>query len=132
MEGPDGFDGEGVKNLFDGDKHTKYCIEPSGDIEVTFKLKKAAEVKAYLLRTANDTKDYPDRNPDSWTFYASEDGQEWTEITHVDNGEESMGAENYMWYGFSMDSPGKYKFYKMVFENSGTMQLSEIRLLGKN
>ena len=26
----------------------------------------------------------------------------------------------------------KYKFYKMVFENSGTMQLSEIRLLGKN
>lgn len=132
VEGPDGFDGEGVRNLFDGDKRTKYCIEPSGDIVVTFKLKKAAEVKAYLLRTANDTKDYPDRNPDSWTFYASEDGEEWTEITHVDNGEESMGAENYMWYGFSIDSPGKYKFYKMVFEISGTMQLSEIRLLGKN
>lgn len=45
VEGPDGFDGEGVKNLFDGDKRTKYCIEPSGDIEVTFKLKKPPRSK---------------------------------------------------------------------------------------
>ena len=130
VTGPGGFDGEGVENLFDGDKQTKYCLEPDGDIEVTFKTKKAVEVKAYLLRTANDTKDYSDRNPDSWIFYGSTDGETWTEITRVDNGEDSMDAENYMWYGFKIDSPGTYKYYKFVFKNQGTVQLSEIRLLG--
>ncbi len=130
VSGPDGFNGEGVENLFDNDKQSKYCIDPNGDIEVTFKTKKDIEIKAYLLRTANDTHEYAERNPDSWIFYGSTDGETWIEITSVDNGEDKMAAENFMWYGFEVDSPGAYKYYKFVFKNQGIFQLSEIRLLG--
>lgn len=127
---PDGFDNEGVENLSDSDKNTKYCVDYQGDIEITFTTKKLITVEAYLLRTANDTAENSSRNPDAWTFYGSEDGENWVEITHEDKGEELLEAKNYMWYGFECQNPGLYKYYKFVFENEGIMQLSEIRLLG--
>ena len=130
VEAPDGFPNEGAENLFDGDKNTKYCVEFDGEIEVTFKTKKDIAVKAYLMRTGNDTADYPDRNPDEWAIYGSSDNENWIELTKVEGGGDKLGAENLTWYGFEIENSAAYKYYKIKFKNSGTMQLSEIRLLG--
>ncbi len=130
VEAPDGFDGEGPENLFDSDKETKYCVEMDGELDVTFKMKKAITLEAYLLRTANDTAEFPERNPDSWTIYGSTDGENWTEITSVDKDGNTLGAENKIWYGFEVENDTAYSYYKIHFKNNGIMQLSEFRLLG--
>lgn len=130
VKGPDGFSGEGVNNLFDDDKGTKYCID-ADNIEVTFEMPRAQIVRAYLLRTANDTQENPTRNPDSWKFYGSNDNKEWTLISEIDGDANNMMPVNQIWYGFAVDDPVEYTYYKFVFKNGdGTMQLSEIRLLG--
>lgn len=131
IEAPDGFENEGAANLFDSDKNTKYCVEFDGEIEVIFKTKKDIVVKAYLMRTGNDTADYPDRNPDEWAIYGSADKENWVELTTVENGGDELGAENLTWYGFEIDNSTGYKYYKIKLKNSGIMQLSEIRLLGE-
>ena len=131
-DGPDGFPGEGVRNLFDQDKGSKYCIDMHGEIEVTFEFKRAHTIEAYMFRTGNDTADYPDRNPDSWALYGrSNKTDEWTLIHEVADGEDQMGPTNQLWYGFEVENPTEYKYYKFVFHNNGTMQLSEIQFLGE-
>jgi len=130
-DGPDGYPGEGVRNLFDNDKNTKYCIDMSGEIEVTFELKRAQAIEAYMFRTGNDTKDYSSRNPDSWALYGrTKTSDEWTLVHEVEDGEENLGPTNQLWYGFEIVNPAAYKYYKFVFRENGIMQLSEIRLLG--
>ncbi len=130
-EGPDGYPGEGVRNLFDGDRNTKYCVEAGGDFEVTVDFKRTHTVKAYMLRTGNDTRDYSSRNPDSWALYGrSGTSDEWTLIHEVTDGEENLGPTNQMWYGFEVENPTDYRYYKFVFHENGIMQLSEIRFLG--
>ena len=131
-DGPDGNPGEGVKNLFDEDKNTKYCLDVPGKLEVTFELNQAHAVQAYMFRTGNDTMEYSSRNPDSWKLYGrSSDSDEWTLIHEVKNGEENMGPTNHIWYGFEVEDPKEYKYYKFVFRENGIVQLSEIRLLGE-
>ena len=131
-DGPDGNPGEGVRNLFDGDKNTKYCLDVRGKIEVTFELNQAHAVEAYMFRTGNDTMEYSSRNPDSWELYGrSSASDEWTLIHEVKNGEENMDATNHIWYGFEVEDPKEYKYYKFVFRENGIIQLSEIRLLGE-
>lgn len=131
VKGPDGFAGEGVANLFDDSKDTKYCLDmPDGEITVTFELKANKKFKAYLFRTANDTQNNATRNPDAWTIYGSTDGKTWNEMTSVTDGEKQMDPINKSWFGFEIENQGSYKYYKIVFKNEGIMQLSEIRFLG--
>ncbi len=131
-DGPEGYPGEGVRNLFDNDKNTKYCIDMQGEIEVTVDFKRAHEVQAYMFRTGNDTRDYASRNPDSWALYGrSSAAEEWSLIDEVADGEENMGPTNQLWYGFEVENPQAYRYYKFVFRENGIMQLSEIRFLGE-
>ena len=131
-DGPDGNPNEGVLNLFDADQNTKYCLDVRGKIEVTFELNQAHAIEAYLFRTANDTMAYSSRNPDSWELYGrSSASDEWTLVHEVKDGEKHMGPTNYLWYGFEVENPKEYKYYKFVFRENGIIQLSEIRLLGK-
>ena len=107
-------------------------MEINGEFEVTVDFKRAHTVKAYMLRTGNDTRDYSSRNPDSWALYGrSGTSDEWVLIDEVTDGEESLGPTNQLWYGFEVDEPTEYRYYKFVFrETGGIMQLSEIRFLG--
>jgi len=130
-DGPEGMPGEDVANLFDHNKWTKYCLEIDGEIEVTVDFKQAHPVKAYMFRTGSDTWNYSSRNPDSWVLYGRSDiSDEWSLIDEVTDGEAAMGAANHLWYGFEVDEPVAYQYYKFVFREEGIMQLSEIRFLG--
>jgi len=132
VKGPDGFPGEGVENLFDSHKESKYCIEMDGEIEVTFSFARARAIEAYMIRTANDTQENPTRNPDEWAIYGrSSNTAEWELIDEVTNGEEELAPTNHLWYGFEVDKPKEYKYFKIVFKENGTMQLADFRLMGE-
>ena len=127
----DGFGGEGVENLLDGEAATKYCWEPWwGDTEVTFSLKKAVSPTHYALMTANDTRNYTSRNPQKWTIYGSNDGKSWEKMAEVKDGRSALPAANFCWTVFAFDTPGEYQYYKVVIVNDGIVQFGEMALLG--
>ncbi len=128
----DGFGGEGVENLFDGEAGSKYCWEPwwGKKTEILFTMKEAVTPTHYALMTANDTRNYTSRNPQKWTIYGSPDGKNWEEMAKVENGRNSLPAANFSWSVFAFDTPGTYQYYKVVINNDGISQFSEMALLG--
>lgn len=131
IKGPDGFSGEGVENLFDNEKDTKYCLTVDDEITVSFSFSEEKAVEAYLFCTGNDTQANPERNPDKWIIYGSNDGVNWDVISEIENGEDELGGYDHVWYGFKVDTPAEYKEYKIVLKNSGIMQLSEIQFMAE-
>lgn len=128
-----GFNNEGPENLFDRNAGTKYCYDMDRRSEntVIISLEDAFTAKAYALRTANDTEQYADRNPDRWVLYGRmSENDEWVEIDTVNGGEEQLDPKNFTLYVFEIDNPTAYKYYKLWIKNKGTMQLSDLILLG--
>lgn len=128
-----GFGNEGPENLFDGEPFTKYCyeIERGSENTVIFETEKEFTAKAYVFRTANDTKEYADRNPDRWVLYGRNSAdEEWVEIDSATNGESLLDPVNFTLYAFEIKNPAPYKYYKLWVKNKGIMQLSDLILLG--
>ena len=126
----DGFGGEGVENLFDGEAGSKYCWQPWWDTEITFECKSAVSPTHYALMTANDTRNYAVRNPKKWTIYGSTDGKNWETMTEVKNGRDILPASNFTWSVFAFDNPGTYQYFKIVISNDDIVQFSELAFLG--
>ncbi|MBE6615941.1 MAG: hypothetical protein E7631_11645 [Ruminococcaceae bacterium] len=124
---PEGFSGEQAENLFDNEKHTKYCVDGE-QIEITFRMKSKKVLGAYMLRTGDDTADYPDRNPDSWTIYGSDDGENWNTLRVSGSEPDLLYGTNLTWFGFTLDNDRAYEWYRFTFTVSGTFQLSELWL----
>lgn len=84
-----------------------------------------------MFRTANDTKEYADRNPDRWVLYGRNSAdEEWVEIDSATNGESLLDPVNFTLYAFEIKNPAPYKYYKLWVKNKGIMQLSDLILLG--
>ena len=132
-------------NLLDGDTGTKWCVtdfEPFNDpIYVEFKTKDPIVPKGYTLTTANDTKDYSERNPSSWKILAKNDGDTgWTTLADVED-DTTLGEENYKPYDFSIINKNDSSYQYFRFEVSqlqgydnyekGIFQLSEFSFILK-
>lgn len=127
VTGPEGFSGEGVLNLFDQNRNTKYCLEAM-EIQVTFRLTEKKTLGAYRFRTANDTGLYPDRNPAGWVIYGSQDGENWTEVVPLTAGDKLQG-ENHKWYSFETDNKEAWLWYRFCWQGTGyTFQLADLWL----
>ena len=48
----------------------------------------------------------------------------------MENGRNSLPAANFSWSVFAFDTPGTYQYYKVVINNDGISQFSEMALLG--
>lgn len=103
-DGPDGYWGEGWENAADNDVYTKYCGGFYGEASFLFDAGSEVDVYGYRLYTANDTRNYPERNPSSWKLYGSND-----RLTSSDDGwvlfderynDWTMEATNYTPYDF--------------------------------
>ena len=148
--------GENYTNICDGDIYTKYCVYFTKDDKPYFVFankadesgnRKATICSGYTLITANDTSNYKNRNPKSWTIYGSNDlveptyGSEekptdteklnnwvaadknatWTEVEKVTD-DTTLQPVNYTAYDFYVntnDSTPAYKFYKFVVDKIG-------------
>ena len=132
-------------NLLDGDTGTKWCVtnfEPFNDpIFVEFKTIDPIVPKGYTLTTANDTKDYPERNPSNWKILAKNDGDTgWTPLAVVEE-DATMCAENFTPYDFSIINKNDSSYQYFRFEVSqlqgydnyeeGIFQLSEFSFILK-
>ena len=134
ITGPSGWDKHPVSDIFDGcfettdDGSNKYGHNGGVPFEVTWKMVKSVSLSAYTIYTANDTATYPDRNPESWSIYGSEDGKEWVLLDKVE--EAGLPAENYTAKTFKMDNTTEYRYYKWEVHatKGGSFQISELLL----
>jgi len=121
---------EAPQTLFDGSTSTKWCVTTSATSHVMWKTKDSVAISAYSLYTGNDTATHTGRNPQCWTLYGSADGESWSVIDAVFNG--NMKTANFTANTYKVDSPEAYQYYVLVVHNTvdnGTkMQISEIKL----
>ena len=91
----------------------------------------AVAVTGYQLATGNDTASSPDRNPEDWNLYGSEDGENWN-LIHAVTGDEVLLAENELPFDFMLEKAAPaYKFFKYEITKSGgdLIQLGSLNLI---
>ena len=105
------YNGEGWKNLTDNKTSTKWCGRFEEPAYFIFDAKASVQIIGYRIYTANDTKNNPGRNPMVWKLYGSAfpltepDDMRWVLIDER-NGEDLLGATNYMPYDFFLEGVG--------------------------
>ena len=98
--GPEGYGGESWENAADNNVNTKYCASFQGNAYFLFDAMDDVEPCGYRIYTANDTGNYPGRNPCSWKLYGSDtqltdpDDPNWILLDERKN-DKSMPAANY-------------------------------------
>jgi spore coat protein CotH len=139
----EGFDFEGVDCLFDDDVNTKYCVsvgrgggwwgqqQTPGEVEITFALTDAKALSGYAFFTANDTSEYPERNPNAWVLYGKGADGKFVELSKSTSDEAGMGAHDFTAYGVLIENAAAYSEYKLVITHAGTLQLGELMLFTK-
>ena len=132
--GTDGNNNEEPDKLVDGKTSTKWCYSSSKyPITLTFRSKEAIAPIGYILITANDTNNHPERNPKSWKLEGSTDGKNWTVLTEfVDSN--ILEGESYKPYTFPLNNPdeNEYSYFRFTVNGTvggGTFQLSELQLI---
>lgn len=122
--GPDGAnDREGSSSLFDHNPDTKWCNTNVGQArkEIFFHTNESVKAIQYSLTMANDHENNPDRVPDAWTLYGSNDNASWTAIDKGGAGDKKtlVSAKNGEKVTFSIMHRGEYQYYKLVFDTPG-------------
>ncbi len=120
---------EGPDNLWDGDVTTKYC---SGD-EHPWSVMRAGEkyyVTGVLMATANDTMEYPGRNPRDWKIEGSNNNRTWDVIVSGD--EDFFENKNFTYYFTKVEPSEPYRYFRFscLVGSSWTFQLSEVTICG--
>lgn len=133
LSGPAGWDRHPIGDLFDGifettdlgsnkyGHHNVPCV-------IEWKMIKPVTLSAYTVYTANDADNQPGRNPDDWTLYGSEDGENWVEIHTVDDA--GLPTSNYTPTVYELENTAAYRYYRFTLEAvvEDGFQLSELLL----
>ena len=89
----------------DNDVSTKYCSSFNGRAYFLYDAQEKVVPYGYRIYTANDTRNYPDRNPSTWKLYGSNTYSEdpdddcW-ELIGQRTDDTTLGAANYTPYDF--------------------------------
>lgn len=116
--------GEIDENLIDRNDKSKW-LSHKNTAEITMKLFQPEAVTNYSFTSAND---FPGRDPQDWTLYGSNDGENWTKLD-VQSGVKF--EERFQRKIFKFENDEKYSFYRFdMTKNSGerNTQLAEIAL----
>jgi len=99
---------ENWPNMGDNDLHTKFCSHLNGRSWFLFDAGAPVIITGYRLYTANDTQQYSDRNPISWTLSVSDtytddpDDASW-EVVDERTRDYTLQATNYTPYDFEVE-----------------------------
>ena len=127
-EGPDRlFDGIYTKKDFETDKMGKL----GGTMDeacIVWQMTEAVAPVGYVLVTGNDTMEYPDRNPESWVLYGSNDGKTWEVLDNVKNS--NMLGEDFASHVYTLEeNTEEYTWFCLSIEKTnGSIQLCELIL----
>ena len=108
--GPDGYGGENWENAADNNVYTKYCASFHDNAYFLFDAMDDVEPYGYRIYTANDTGNYPGRNPCSWKLYGSDtqltdpNDPDWILLDERKN-DNSLPAANYTPVDFVVSKP---------------------------
>lgn len=132
---------EGIDRLFDGDIYTKYCCATglswwgqggTATIEITFSADEAVVIAGYALITANDTREFPGRNPETIALYGKGSDGNYVLIDECTDADLGLSDYNYTGYGKVLENTAAYSDFKLVLtETSDTLQLSELCIYTK-
>ena len=111
------------KALFDNNSKTKFLTNenvPSKEepIWISFALSEAKAISSYKIVSANDASG---RDPSSWVFYGSKDGQTWVAL---DTRNGVLFTDRYQDQAFSFNNEEEYTYYKLAItanKDSGQM-----------
>lgn len=130
--------GERADVMFDSNKDTKWVVGrffdgqddgqeihwnsfPSDeDVWASFETSRRVKVTSYTLTTGSDTKEYPERNPKTWQFQASNDNSNWVTLdSHTDDN--TLPGENKASRVFSIaaNKQGLYRYYRLLIHTTG-------------
>lgn len=110
-------DSEEIASSTDNDPTTKWCVEMKGPPVVwqAIAVPGAAAGTSYTIASANDV---PERDPRSWEFAGSMDGQEWTILDKHEN--EPPFEKRHQAKTFTYTDLAAYRFYRITFlKNNG-------------
>ncbi|MCW9706480.1 discoidin domain-containing protein [Fodinibius salsisoli] len=118
---------EGSLKLTDGDKNSKFLIFGyTSDFWMEQSFDEGVTVNAYTLTSGNDA---PPRDPQSWTFEGSDNGEDWEVIEEISDATFSLRNKTAI---YELDSEVTYQQYRLsITANAGSslLQISEWRLL---
>jgi len=121
---------EGIVSSTDGNKDTKWCVEPRGTPVVwEARLPEPAAVAAYTFTSTPENR--PDRDPKAWELSGSDDGAAWTPLDRREN--QPAFAQRGETRSFAVASPRAFKRYRLSFlsnQGGSHFQLAEIGLSG--
>jgi alpha-L-fucosidase 2 len=124
----DSADGETVRQTYDGEPGTKWCVvAPPEHVLWQVELPAPAVVGSYSLTSANDV---PERDPQRWSVLGSHDGRDWTTL---DTRERPPFEERHQRKTFEIAGPTAYRFYRVDFEpvaGVSHFQVAEVELDG--
>jgi len=120
-------DGKPIGASHDGNTATKWCVQNPGNfVAWQVELPEPRSVTGYSLTSADDV---PERDPQSWTFEGSNDGETWTELDRHDS--EAPFEERKQTKEYSVAKPGTFRFYRFQFAPViSFFQVAEIKLAG--
>jgi hypothetical protein len=123
---------ENAAKLIDNSVESKiYLGGPALPLTFKFEYASAQTVKIYAIGSANDS---DSRDPKSWTFEGSTDGETWTVLDTRNLTSSFYTMANSQWkqlFYFAISEPKPYKFYRWnisAINNDTSFQASEIRL----
>ncbi|MBR6768420.1 MAG: discoidin domain-containing protein [Clostridia bacterium] len=130
--GPDIGGGEGADKAFDGKHDTKVCTGNVGaDNALIVELKNTISLKGVGICNANDNEGNTGRTVLDFEIYVSADGENWGEPVYVATGEGKNKEDyktNFMEMYYDFDSAVSAKFVKIVVNNDGLYQISDVLL----
>ena len=137
LEGtPSSIQHENWPNVADNNTGSKYCGYLNGRVYFIFDAQREIQIQGYRIYTANDTREFPDRNPCSWKLYATNtltsdpDDSVWQLIDEREN-DQTLGATNYTPYDFSITWPERPEGIQMAQTAVGTPSRGVYDLSGR-
>ena len=118
--------------MVDGDLNTKFCSREGLPAAVVWTMQERTTVDSYIIYTGEDTAQFPQRNPKSWVFCGSNDGEQWSVLDSVSNA--GLPAANLVGTAFQVKNPGAYKYYTVRFFETGAadeFQIAEFAMYGE-
>lgn len=128
--------GEGIQKMFDNDCNTKYCNNAGSDCYALVTASEPVFVWGYDITTANDNNG--GRKVSKWSLYGTNDetvaanpnAEGWITLSNMGNNSYIEG-KNWYTQRFFCDKGTAgvaYKYFKVVLDDGGFVQLSEFRL----
>ena len=128
-----------IANIFDNNTATKYCGNGGDGVYALVTASQPVYVWAYEMTTANDNETYG-RCIKKWTLYgtndatvaANPDATGWVTLSDLGNNNYVQQKNFYTQRFFCEKGVNKpFKYFKIVLNDTGFIQLSEFKILGE-